>query len=341
MIFYSRYKQFHRGSLPILIAIFVMVLILIATIATAATMVGDRTGTGAGMGESDNGNICGSIPEPYNEIFTKAGDKWKVKPAFIAAIFYAGEHGNSWPSASGPWASSSKGAQGPFQFMPSTWDSNKQDGNGDGQMDIQNLWDASFGAAKLLANTGAGGNTTDENTLTEVAAKYNGGNKPPAFAYEVYAKNVLEAFNKFQCSTASGKCSTLIIEQAKKYAGIPYSQASHCGPNTFGPTGVWAVDCSGFISRVYRDLGLFQKGACVSTATIPNFSDLEEISASQVQTGDLVLSCCPGHVVIYVSGNVTKKFNTWQSGGETNGLVRETLRDARDGQRYFRAKKCN
>jgi len=156
-------------------------------------MFGGETQLSGGAG------LCENVPDPYKEIFSKAGDKWKVQPAFIAAIFYGGEHGNSWPSADGPWASSPKGAQGPFQFMPGTWDSNKQDGNGDGVMDVQNLWDASFAAANLLNNLGAGGNTKDESVLREVAAKYNGGTHPPAYSYDVYAQNVLNAFKKFYC----------------------------------------------------------------------------------------------------------------------------------------------
>ncbi len=184
------------GALAILIIIAVPIAIGVVGLTGYLTgnLFGGETATvGPAAG------LCETVPDPYKDIFSQAGNKFKVQPAFIAAIFYGGEHGNSWPSANGPWATSKAGAQGPFQFMPGTWNSNKQDGDGDGKMDVQNLYDASYGAANLLANLGAGGNTKDEDTLREVAAKYNGGNHPPAYSYDVYAQNVLKAFEKFYC----------------------------------------------------------------------------------------------------------------------------------------------
>jgi hypothetical protein len=52
--------------------------------------------------------------------------------------------------------SSSKGALGPMQFMPSTWRSYGSDGDGDGLADINNVRDAIFSAAHLLCANGAG-----------------------------------------------------------------------------------------------------------------------------------------------------------------------------------------
>lgn len=52
--------------------------------------------------------------------------------------------------------SSSKGALGPMQFMPPTWDSYGSDGDGDGLADINNVHDAVFSAAYLLCENGAG-----------------------------------------------------------------------------------------------------------------------------------------------------------------------------------------
>lgn len=53
-------------------------------------------------------------------------------------------------------ATSPKGAQGPMQFMPSTWKSYGRDGSGDGLADINNVHDAIFSAAFLLCENGAG-----------------------------------------------------------------------------------------------------------------------------------------------------------------------------------------
>lgn len=78
------------------------------------------------------GSSC-NIPSDYLAVFNNAvkksdGTSYKVSPALLAATFYAGEHGSSWPNIAGPWASSPVGASGPFQFMPCTWDGNKAPG---------------------------------------------------------------------------------------------------------------------------------------------------------------------------------------------------------------------
>lgn len=124
-------------------------------------------------GGGGSGTLPDSVPEPYNEIFTRAGQKHNVEPALVAGIFHYGEHGGSngagWPNPPPPygtapsfgeegypWRSSPVGASGPFQFMPATWEGYKDDGTDppDGTMDIQDLEDSAFGAAKYLAANG-------------------------------------------------------------------------------------------------------------------------------------------------------------------------------------------
>jgi hypothetical protein len=125
------------------------------------------------------GEVTSEVPSEYARIFKMAGSKFQVQPAFLAAIFWK-EHGKSFPNINGPWATSPKGAQGPFQFMPGTWQAHKQDCNGDGIMDVQNIWDAACGAAHLLSQIGAGGNNNGDtpeklSKLKDAASRYNSG----------------------------------------------------------------------------------------------------------------------------------------------------------------------
>lgn len=148
--------------------------------------------TGGGASDFGTGSLPSSVPKPYNAIFTAAAKKANISPALVAAIFYGGEHGNSFPQPpppyghGGPWASSSAGANGPFQFIPGTWASYGVDGNGDGKKDVQDLVDGAFGAANYLAASGAKLPKAD---LQRAIFAYN--------HVQWYVDNVMAAYKKF------------------------------------------------------------------------------------------------------------------------------------------------
>ena len=103
---------------------------------------------GAGAGRSANGR---DIPADYLALYRAAattcpGLDWHV----LAAIGQVESgHGRS----NGP---SSSGAEGPMQFLPSTFAAYAVDGNHDGVLDIWNPADAIFTAAHYLCANGAG-----------------------------------------------------------------------------------------------------------------------------------------------------------------------------------------
>jgi hypothetical protein len=85
--------------------------------------------------------------------------------------------------------SSSKGALGPMQFMPSTWRSYGSDGDGDGLADINNVTDAIFSAAYLLCANGAG----DPARLSDAIWNYNHSDR--------YVAEVLELATSYGIAT--------------------------------------------------------------------------------------------------------------------------------------------
>lgn len=157
----------------LLVVILAITIPLILALSLPFGEIAKATGTG--------GTSCLDLPEPYKALFVRAGSQFSVQPALIAGIF-VGEHQSieengyaKWPDAATNWDTSTAGAQGPFQFLPSTWAGYQQDGNGDGKKDIQSLDDSAFGAAAYLANLGAGSNTTDEQKIRDAASRYNSG----------------------------------------------------------------------------------------------------------------------------------------------------------------------
>ena len=91
------------------------------------------------------------IPEEMISIYQAAADtcpglEWTV----LAAIHKLETHFGVGR------ATSSKGAQGPMQFMPPTFVAYAVDGDGDGITDINNVSDAIFSAARLLCANGGG-----------------------------------------------------------------------------------------------------------------------------------------------------------------------------------------
>lgn len=77
---------------------------------------------------------------------SKYGIDWKI----LEAVWQV-ETGKRWDTSVTSYA----GAQGPMQFMPGTWAAYGQDGNGDGVADVNNAYDALYGAANYLAANGA------------------------------------------------------------------------------------------------------------------------------------------------------------------------------------------
>ncbi len=183
--------------------------------ATTAAATTAASSCCASAGDLSGGSLPASVPKPYNKIFTDAAAATGADPLIIAAIFLS-EHGYSFPDPPVPyghgaaWATSiingQPGAEGPFQFLPTTWVGVSNGGN------IQDLKDAAAGAGRFIVSLGgkAGipvGTLATANTqrpsVASVLGSYNAG---PASDFNngqtiTYITDGLIAYNAMKSGT--------------------------------------------------------------------------------------------------------------------------------------------
>jgi len=90
-------------------------------------------------------------PSDFTSIYQRAQAAFGVDARILRAIHLVETGGSGSSSVTNH---SGSGAQGPMQFLPSTWRSHGVDGNGDGIADINNVEDAIFTAAAYLKACG-------------------------------------------------------------------------------------------------------------------------------------------------------------------------------------------
>ena len=118
-------------------------------------------------------------PSEFRAIYKQAGMQFGIPWQLIEAVHQV-ESGKSGSTTTRSYA----GAQGPMQFMSGTWRHYGIDGDGDGTADANNVVDAIYGGANLLAQSGA-----DVGDIDGALFNYNHAqwyvNKVKAVAYEI------------------------------------------------------------------------------------------------------------------------------------------------------------
>jgi len=135
---------------------FLVFLIVLAALAGASS-----------AGEGKGGMVCTtsggseSPPAKLAPIYAAAAAKYHLGargPGILAAINYVeSDFGRSPLPGVAPGTQNYAGAEGPMQFLQSSWEAYGVDGNGDGTKDAYDATDAIFGAAHLLHVDGAPG----------------------------------------------------------------------------------------------------------------------------------------------------------------------------------------
>lgn len=88
-------------------------------------------------------------PVSFDGIYQSAGAKYGIDWRILKAVHYVETGGSGSTSKRNP-----SGATGPMQFLPSTFRHYGVDGNGDGVVDITNVFDSIYAAANYLAASG-------------------------------------------------------------------------------------------------------------------------------------------------------------------------------------------
>jgi beta-lactamase class A len=178
---------------------------------------------------SASGALPSTVPPAFATIFEDAASQYTVPPALVAAIFMEENGlentGSSWPDpTSESWPTSSAGAEGPFQFLPSTFSGDEAPG----KTDINNLTDAAYAAANDLASNGGKLPTPD---LQSAILAYNHSQSYVNAVTSLY--NQLGGASSASGGPSNGPANIDVSSVAKKY-GLESAIVTQVGGTTLG-----------------------------------------------------------------------------------------------------------
>ncbi|ABW16065.1 NLP/P60 protein [Parafrankia sp. EAN1pec] len=215
--------------------------LLLAVPILAGGVAAGLLGGEAGGGEpASAAAAAGEIPVDYQRLYVTAAATCPGLPWTVLAAVGKVEtdHGQN------PDWTSLAGAQGPMQFLPTTFAAYGVDGDADGSTDINNPADAVYSAAHYLCASGA----------------QNGANIPGAlYTYNhdnSYVTRVLtqaDVYTTSDLTTSSGPSDAALtaVDYATAQIGLPYLWGGD-GPD-YGEKG---FDCSGLTRAAYAAAGV-------------------------------------------------------------------------------------
>jgi cell wall-associated NlpC family hydrolase len=248
---------------------------------------------------------------------TAGGD---IRPKIYGVLLNgSGQGGNTtvFPDTdNGRWdgIASAERAVGPFQFLPSTWESVGKDAGGDKMADPHNADDAALGAAVYLC--GNGRDLTKRSQMQAAVFQYN--------RSQEYVANVLCWVDQYTAAAqdpglknVTGKART-VIEAALSQRGVPYSWGGGtasgkstgicCSPSGKSGVGIKGFDCSGLTLYAYAQVGISLPRVAAAQAGVGKRIPAS-LGTNALKAGDLVFyATAPGrdstiyHVGIYVGG---------------------------------------
>lgn len=265
------------------LAVGVCALLAVVTLLTAAAGAGLAALTGADAATTTmapSGAALAAIPAGYLALYQQAAATCPGLPWTVLAAIGTIESANG----ANP-ATSSAGAVGPMQFLPSTWAAYRRDGDGDGRADIHDRADAIYTAAAYLCANGA----------------RHGANIPGAiFAYNHaawYVSDVLTLAVRYGSVTGTGAGAGHVGKVAIAFA------TAHIGtPYRWGGDSPGGFDCSGLTYAAYAAARI-----AIPRTAEQQWAQLPHVPLDELRPGDLVffnlgefLPGLPGHVGLYL-----------------------------------------
>ncbi|WP_285530235.1 NlpC/P60 family protein [Streptomyces lavendulae] len=274
-------------------------------------------------GETPAGKAMGmglsvSVPEQYRRLVEQAGNICpELSPNILAALLQT-------ESEFKPNRTSPAGAQGIAQFMPSTWETDGIDGNGDGKRDVWDPEDAIPSSAKYLCKVAQDVKDVPGDKQSNMLAAYNAGPYAVIKAGGVPVNGETEGYVKSINALASKPVpvgggggeltwnqAATAINAADSQIGMPYSwgggaasgptTGSCCSPNGSSGSSTVGFDCSGLVLYAYAKAGIF-----LPRTAAEQYAASEPIKTAEIRPGDLIFfgSTPEGihHVGIYVGG---------------------------------------
>ncbi|WP_316762917.1 C40 family peptidase [Streptomyces herbicida] len=258
--------------------------------------------------------------ESNHAIGRRIADNGDIRPKIYGVLLNgSGTGGNTtaFPDTDhGTWDGTATGerAVGPFQFLPSTWESVGKDANGDRTADPHNADDAALGAAVYLC--GKGRDLTKRAQLKAALLQYNHSGE--------YVANVLGWIDQYTAAARGPGLENVpatvraVLEAALSQRGVPYSWGggnAHgptygicCSPSGKSGTAIKGFDCSGLTTYAYARAGIRLPRTAAAQAGIGRWIPAG-LGTSVLKPGDLVFyAYAPGrdatiyHVGIYVGG---------------------------------------
>ncbi|WP_052745622.1 C40 family peptidase [Allosalinactinospora lopnorensis] len=224
-------------------------------------------------------------------------------------------------------------AVGPMQFLPSSWAIYKQDGNGNGATNPNNIYDATLTAAAHLCGE-TERDLADREQLREALYRYNNS--------QSYVEDVLRWSDSYASRSHSGArgensaSGNAIVDAGEEWLGTPYLYGGACNL-----PGRDRCDCSSLTRYAYRHGAEIElPRTTYEQVQLPQhderFVAIPADRISDLQPGDLLFfgSDPPwgiGHVGIYISdtlmleaprtGLKVRHYEGWQTRGQYYGAV--------------------